>query len=266
MFKGFSRISEREKNPPGYVEIGGLRNPRGPPPYCEKDKLEGKATTNAQQDHENYVQVCPHERLSFERFRRIEDLLHKGEEKRLDAFSAMPTHHSGMQSVQSFESRFSRPPQWDVYQICKPDKNTSEPALVQGQAAYMGINGGLELLSIWKIEFNDRQFNQEAFTHIQNLLQPFHVWLCPHRSLHDEAVVTKLVSMVAPRFRDPDPLKRFERNEELRRCRSCESMFEFQMEGYNLKTCIVTVTQEIKGINSDDASWLRHCSRTDDGQ
>ena len=264
MFKGFSWSSEHEKNSGYGGEIGSSCNPPGPPPYSEKDKLEEKATTDARQDHENYVQLCPHERLSFARFQRIQDLLHKGEEKRLDALSARPTHHSGMQSVESFESRFSSPPEWDVYQICKPDKHTSEPALVQGQAAYMGINDGLELLSIWKIEFSNRQFNQEAFTKIQNLLEPFHVRLCPHRSLHDEAVVTKLVSMVAPRFRDPDPLRRFEKNEQLRRCPSCESMFEFQMQGSNLKTCTVTITREIKGINSDDASWLRHCSRTDD--
>lgn len=265
MFKGFSRGSEHKKNS-GYGEIGSLCNPPGPPPYCEKEKLEGKATTDARQEHENYVQVCPHERLSFERFQRIQCLLHKGEEKRLDALSAMPTHHGGMQSVQSFESRVSRPPEWDVYQICKPNTPTSEPACVQGQAAYMGINGGLELLSIWKIDFSNRQYSREAFREIQNLLQPFHVWLCPHRSLHDEAVVTKFVSMVAPRFRDPDPLKRFEKNEQLRRCRSCESMFEFQMQGSNLKTCIVTVTREIKGQGPGDASWLRHCSRTEDGQ
>lgn len=263
MFKRFSRGSKPKKNPGyGNGETGSFCKPPGPPPYCEKDKLDGKATTDARQEDENYVQVCPHERLSFERFRSIQDLLHKGEEKRLDALSAMPKHHSGMKSVESFEDRFSMPPQWDVYQICKPDKHTSEPALLQGQAAYMGINGGLELLSIWKIEFSNRQFNHEAFTQIQRLLEPFHVRLCPHRSLHGDAVVTKIVSMVAPQFRDPDPLKRFEKNEQLRRCPSCESMFEFQTQGYDMKCCIVTVTREIKGKSPEDASWLRHCNKT----
>ena len=267
MFKGFGRSSEHKKNSGyGIGEKGSFRNPPSPPPYCEKDKLDGKATTDARQEHENCVQVCPHEWLSFERFRRIENLLHKGEEKRLDALSAMPTHHSGMRCVKSFEDRFSESPQWDVYQICKPDKHTSERALVQGQAAYMGINDGLELLSIWTIEFGNHQFDQEGFTQIQKLLEPFHVRLCPHRSLHDKAVVTKLVSMVAPQFRDPEPLRRFEKNEQLRRCRSCDSMFEFQTHKYNSKTCVVTVVREIKGKGPEDASWLRHCSRTEDKQ
>ena len=251
MFKGFSK---------------GSGNRPDPPPYCENDKPEGKATTDAQQEHENRVQLCPHERLSFERFRLIQKTLHKGEEKRLDALSAMPTHHAGMQKVASFENRFSTPPQWDVYQICKPDKHTSGPALVQGQAAYMGIIGGLELLSIWKIALSNRKFNQEAFTQIQNLLKPLQVWLCPHRSLHDEAVVTKLVSMVAPQYRDPDPLQRFKKNEQLRRCRPCQSMFEFEREEYDMKYCIVTVTREIKGESPDDALWLRQCTKTGDGE
>ena len=264
MFKGFSRGSGYKKNSGYGGEIGSSCNPPGPPPYCEKDELEGKATKDARQEHEKNVQVCPHEELSFERFRRIQGLLHKGEGKRLDALTAMPTHHAGTQGVHLFVSRSTGQSQGDVYQICRPDKHASEPALVQGQAAYMGINGGLELLSIWTIDFSNRQFNQAAFTQIQNLLQPFDVWLCPHRSLHGEAVVTKLVSIVAPEFRDPDPLRRFEKNERLRRCRCCESMFEFQMEGYHFKTCTVTVTREIKGDNTDDASWLRHCRGTED--
>ena len=244
MFKSFSR---RSGNPPD------------PPPYSEKDKSEGKATTDAQQEHENRVQLCPHERLSFERFQLIQKTVQKGEEKRLDALSAMPTDHAGTQKVSSFEDRFSMRSKWDVYQICKPDKHTSGPALVQGQAAYMGIIDGLELLSIWRISLTNCKFDQEAFTQIQNLVKPFQVWLCPHRSLHDEAVVTKLVSMAAPQYRDPDPLQRFRKNEQLRRCPSCQSMFEFEMEPYDTN-CIVKVTREIKGKGPDDAWWLRQCT------
>ena len=267
MFKGFSRGSGYKKNSGYGGEIGSSCNPPGPPPYCEKDELEGKATKDARQEHEKNVQVCPHEELSFERFRRIQGLLHKGEGKRLDALTAMPTHHAGTQKVRSFEDGFSSPPQWDVYQICKPDTHTSEPTFIQGQAAYMGINGGLELLSIWRIEFTDRKFSREAFKEIQNLLQQFHVWLCPHRSLHDETVVTKLVSMVAPEFREPDPLKRFEKNEQLRRCRSCESMFEFRKDVIDIQFFVtVTVTREIRGENTDAPSWLRHCRRIEDAK
>lgn len=263
MFKGFSRGSGLKNSGYGNGKIGSSCNPPDPPPYCEKDELEGKATTDARQEHEECVQVCPHERLSFERFRRIQGLLHKGEEKRLDALSAIPTHHAGTRKVGSFEDRYSSSPQCDVYQICKPDTYTS---FVQGQAAYTGINGGLELLSIWTIDISSRKLSHEAFREIQDLLQQFHVLLCPHRSLHDEAVVTKLVSMAAPEFRDPDPLKRFEKNEQLRRCRSCESMFEFQTNRYEPKICIVKVTREIKGENTDDTSWLRHCRGAEDAK
>ena len=263
MFKslaaGFNRGSENKKNSE-YRHIDSP-NDSDPPTYSEQDKPEGKATTHALQQHESHVQICPHERLSFELFQRIQDLLRDEEENRLDALSAMPKYHDDMQEVPSFESRYITPPLWDFYQICRPNAPTSEPACVQGQAAYMSIKDGVELLSFWKIDFSHHQFNREAFTQIQTLLEPFNVWLCPHRRLHDGAIVTKFVSMVVPRARDPDPVRRLVNNKELRQCQSCQSMFEFQRGG---RVCIVEVRRGIKGKTSEDASWLRQCSSTED--
>ena len=263
MFKsfaaGFNKGCENKRNS-GYRHIDSPNN-FDPPVYSEKDKPEGEATAHALQQHENHVQVCPHERMSFERFQRIQGLLRDEEEYGLDALSAIPQYHEDMQSVQSFESRMIHPSMYDFYQICRPNAPTPEPACVQGQAAYMNIRDGLELLSFWKIDFSHHQYNREAFTQIQDLLEPFHVWLCPHRRLHDGVIVTKLVSMVAPWARDPDPVRRLEKNKELRQCQSCQSMFQFSMEG---KTCTVRVTREIKGKTTKDASWLCQCSRTED--
>ena len=235
-------------------------NDSDPPTYSEKDQPEGKAITHAMQQHESHVQVCPHERMSFERFQRIQDLLRNEGENRLDALSAMPKYHEDTQIVPSFQSRLMTPYTYDFYQICRPNAPTPETACVQGQAAYMSIEDGLELLSSWRIDFNHQQYNREAFTQIRDLLGPFHVWLCPHRRLHDGIIVTKLVSMVAPRARDPDPVRRLEKDKELRRCQSCESTVEFQMEG---KTCSVKVKRKIRGKTSKDASWLGQCSRTE---
>ena len=260
MFKSFANRGSENKKNSGYRHIDSPNN-SDPPAYSEKDKPEGKATTNAPQQHGSHVQVCPHERLSFELFQRIQDLLRDEGEKKLDALSAMPKYHEDMQSVRSFESPSSNPSMHDTYQICRPKAPTSDTACVQGQAAYMRINDELRLLSIWKIDFSHHQYNREAFTQIQDLLKPFHVWLCPHRRLHDGAIVTKLVSLVVPWARDPDPVRRFEKYKELRQCQSCESMFEFPMEG---KICSVKVTRRIKAKTSKDASWLAQCSRTED--
>ncbi|KAK0508865.1 hypothetical protein JMJ35_008236 [Cladonia borealis] len=266
MFKplaaGFNRCSENKKNS-AYRQIDSPTNPE-PPTYSEKDKPEEKATTQAMQQHESYVQVCPHERLSFERFQRIQDLMRDEKDRRLDALSAMPKNHENMQCVQSFESRMNDPSMYDFYQICRPKVATSETTCVQGQAAYKPTctRDGLDLLSFWKIDFNHHQYNGEAFTGIQDLLEFFHVWLCPHRRLHDADIVSKLVSMMLPRQRDPDPVRRLEKNIELRQCQSCKSMFEFRME---TKSCIVVgVKRIIKAKTAEDASWLAHCSRTED--
>ncbi len=265
MFKsfaaGFNRGSENKKNS-GYRHIDSPNNSDSPA-YSEKDKPEGKATTNAPQQHGSHVQVCPHERLSFELFQRIQDLLRDEGEKRLDALSATPKYHEDVQMVPSFESRFITPSMYDFYQICRPKAPTSETACVQGQAAYISIRDGIEMLSFWKIDFSNHYYNREAFTQIQDLLEPFQVWLCPHRRLHDSAIVTKLVSMVVPWARDPDSVRRLEKDKELRRCQSCESMFEFQMER---RICSVEVTRKIRGKTSEDASWLSQCSRTEDGK
>ena len=260
MFKsfaaGFNRCAEHRKNS-GYGHIDSP-NDSEPHHYLENDQPKEKATTHPMQQHESHIQVCPHERMSFERFQRIQDLLRNEGGDMLDAFSAMPEYHEHMQGVRSFESAYGS--MHDVYQICRPKAPTSKPACVQGQAAYMSTWDGLELLSFWKIDFSHHQYNREVFTQIQDLLEPFHVWLCPHRRLHDSAIVTKLVSMVAPCARDPDPVRRLEKGKELRRCQSCKSMFEFQMEG---KTCRVEVKRKIKGKTSKDASWLGQCSRTE---
>ena len=233
-----------------------------PPAYTEKDKPEGKAKTHVPQQQENHVQVCPHERLPFELFKRIQDLLRDEEDVKLDALSAKPKCHNAMGCVRSFESAYSvDPSEFGFYQICRPNAPTPELACVQGQAAYGSIRDGLALLSIWKIDFSHHQHNCE--TKIQDLLEPFHVWLCPHRRLHDGIIVSKLVSMVDPWARDPDPVRRLEKDKELRQCQSCQSMFKFQMEG---KTCSVRVTRRVMGKTPEDASWLRQCSRTEDGK
>ncbi len=266
MFKSlvadFRRSSENKKDS-GYHHTD-LPNNSDPPAYAENDKPEGKATTYVPQQHGTHVQICPHERLSFELFQRIQDLLRKEGDNRLDALSAMPKQHNDMGIVQSFEPRWSLDPSnFHSYQICRPNAPTREPPCVQGQAAYMSIQNGLELRSFWKIDFSHHHHNREAFRKIQDLLEPFHVWLCPHRRLHDGIVITKIVAMLDPSARDPDPVRRFEKDIELRQCQSCQSKFEFKMEG---KTCSVKVTREIRGKTSEDASWLRQCSRTEDGK
>ena len=107
MFKslaaGFNRCSENKKNS-AYRQVDSPTNSDAPT-YLDNDKPEGKATTQASsekdkpeekataqamQQHESYVQVCPHERLSFERFQRIQDLMRNVRDRRLDALSAMP--------------------------------------------------------------------------------------------------------------------------------------------------------------------------------
>ena len=120
---------------------------------------------------------------------------------------------------------------------------------------------GLNMLSILKIDFGHHQYKSEVFAQIQDLLEPFHVWLCPHRRLHDGIIVSKFVSLVVPKARDPDPVRRLEINKELRQCQSCDSTFGFRMEGM---TCVVKVERKIKAKTAKDASWLRHCSRTED--
>lgn len=263
MFKsfttGFNRCSESKKNS-DYRQIDSP-NDSDPPGYSEKDKPEGKATTHAMQQHESHVQVCPHERMSFERFQHIQNLLRDEEENRLDALSGMPKYHEDVACVESFESRMKYPTMYDFYQICRPDAPTLEPACVQGQAAYMSIRDGVELLSIWKIDFSHHQYDREVFTQIQDLLEPFHVWLCPHRRLHDADIVSKIVSTVFPRQRDPDPVRRMKEDKKLRRCQSCQSTFEFLLGS---KLCGVEVTRNIKGKTSEDASWLAQCSRKED--
>ena len=167
------------------------------------------------------------------------------EDQRLDALFAMPKYHEDMKCVESFKPRLTYPPKYELYQIRRPGTTASEPACVQVQAAYMSYRDGLELVSIWKIDFSHHQVKSDAFTQIQDLLEPFHVWLCPHRRLHDAAIVSQIVSLAVPRQRDPDPVRRLEKEKELRHCQSCESIFEFRRELE--KSCRLRVTRTIKG-------------------
>ena len=270
LVKGFNKCPENKKDS-GYRHIDSPTN-SNPPAYSEKDKPDVKATAQAIQQHESHVQVCPHESMSFERFQHIHDLLRDEGENRLDALSAMPKYHEDMGNVRSFADPLNYESiMYNSYQICRPKAPTSETVCVQGQAAYTRIKDGpykivkdgLELLSIWTIDFSHHQYKREAFTRIQDLLEPVHVWLCPHRSLHDGAIVAKVVSLVVPSAKDPDPVSRLEKDKELRQCQSCKSMFEFQVDG---KTCSVKVTRRIKAKTSKDASWLAQCSKTEGGK
>lgn len=139
---------------------------------------------------EHFVQLCPHETLSFERVQRILALPgFKSSGKRIDALGAITVNEE--HSKADRQSHF----------MCHPCKKGPRPVdYPKGNFNLRFVTGdpyqGLELFIEWELEFfgQDHFRSRARLTH--NMRNCGNIYLCPHTKLNDPRIMDRL-------YRDP---------------------------------------------------------------
>lgn len=190
-----------------------------PPPYSKQDvKEETKAALpQAYPRHGLCVPICPHETMSFDRYQRIHKLENFSGGFTIEAVSGVPT---GYHSITTTGAK--------PFQICRPTSNGFESSgranILEGKGHIIGFFGNLELEMQWTIDLTYHQHLFDSYKSVQYLLNPYSVSLCPHRTLSDPEVAKKVLSLLDPRTRTPDPIDRYEEHRRLKTCKDCRAI------------------------------------------
>ena len=227
-----------------------------PPPYSKQDvKEETKAALpQAYPRHGLCVPICHHETMSFERYQRILNLEHFSSGFTIEAISGVPT---GYHSITTTGAK--------SIQICRPASNGFESSgranILEGKGHIKGFFGYLELKMQWTIDDTYHQHLFDSYKSAQYLLDPYRVSLCPHRTLSDPEIAKKVLSLLDPTTRTPDPIDRHEEHHRLKTCKDCRAGFEFSIDGM---LCTVKVRRELRKAKSPkDLLWTSHCSKVE---
>lgn len=162
-----------------------------PPPYSKQDvKEETKAALpQAYPRHGLCVPICPHETMSFERYQRIHKLENSSGGFTIEAISGVPT---GYHSITTTGAK--------SIQICRPASNGFENSgranILEGKGHIYESFGYLNLGMQWTIDLTYHQHLFDSYKSVQDLLDPYRVSLCPHRTLSDpEAAKESLIPL-----------------------------------------------------------------------
>jgi hypothetical protein len=150
-------------------------------------------------------------------------------------------------------------------QICRPASNGFErsghASILEGKGHINRILEDLNLEMQWMINLTYHQHLFDSYKSVQYLLDPYSVSLCPHRTLSDPDIAKKVLSLLDPKTRTPDPIDRHEEDGRLKTCKNSRANFEFSLDGM---LCTVKVMRKVKKAKSPkDLLWTSHCSKNE---
>ena len=220
----------------------------------QKSFSSAKTEKRKKDDSEpSYVQICPHETLSFERVKRIMNLPNFQREwprAKVGAFTSVPGHHH----VLSEEGDL----------VCKPYRDTFKSLEARGYYRYVeshcGTTDGFMLCVDWTMEVDHLMDTiTDSLTDLQSFLDTLDINLCQHVKLGDCRITTKLYNFCNEYRPIQDPVEAYigRRIGDQMECRKCYTTFDIREEGDVFR---ITVKRYMGlGFSAYDHRWLIQC-------
>lgn len=196
------------------------------------------------------VQICPHEKLSLERMKRIVHLPYfKYSGDKIDGFTnAHRPYHVSMAGTH----------------LCKPHptgfSSLRGNSFYKYQQGYGGTYDGLILCVRWTMSFNDHMDIASSVSSLERFLDTLDIRLCQHTYMSDSRIAVRLYRICNPSRSARDPVKAYEevrRGRMTERCKECHTTFETYKEG---KECHILVKRYLgKGSSAYEKRWLAQC-------
>ncbi|MCJ1452955.1 hypothetical protein MMC28_003300 [Mycoblastus sanguinarius] len=229
-----------------------------PPPAYSTAMNRSKFTQNADDptnghSPDRYVRLCPHQKLSFERFNYIARLRNIKTAKKLDAFTKLSTSHheivnSGDRVCLTKPGDLMKPYGYSVF---KYTSGNEKP--------------GFNLRANWHLRFDESKKQ-----HITRLLEKPNIWLCAHTHLSDPWIVDAVFEALHPGESYDDPVEAYEArqsnaDQNKKHCDRCDTLFTVyrSARGRAIQVDEVWVTAERflgEGESEKDPIWGEQCA------
>ncbi|KAL8953655.1 MAG: hypothetical protein Q9222_000492 [Ikaeria aurantiellina] len=232
------------------------------PPY---DYDLSSLTGDDKEDLGGYVEICPHERLYFPRFRRISALTRlKHKDSELPALSEENPHQEHIISTVTVADDEA----WKGKVVCYPTDLPDEGTFAQGQFRYTypqwyeqfsGPYPGVLLKSMWSLWLDQFPHAPTTLAAVEDFFVAHPIFLCPHTRLVDLLAPERILRgiQIATESQDPVDTWEFEESAKFEKtCKHCHTFFRgwasFGSKGY-----FVSTTRLLgKGKSPKDPIWL----------
>jgi len=232
-------------SPPPYTDA--------PTPALHAEKLAASNTS------ESFVEVCPHEILSFDRLATIANLPNiKTNGKKIDALRPDPDqHHRG-------HDKDTKEPQ----DSCRPTgyKLDSYMGSLKGFGTYSWKKDapipGIMLSFHWEMRCLDPdKVKCNSPTELQEFFAKTNIKLCPHKNICDMEIVNVIYGIINPNGKPADPIDRYLAKEVGHDCGTCGTKIKvYKRKDGKDKTCRVDTKRYVgKGESAGDRDWLTQC-------
>lgn len=232
----------------------------GPPPaYSLKPAHFVPISPQACSTGNRYVRLCPHQTLSFDRFREIATLPNIQSAERLDALIKLPTaHHDkiGRENRQCHTVLYNTPgvlpPSSHMWLCYRQDSRSHD------------LRSGFVLQGHWQMTFPITTKNA-----IRKTLIDSKVWVCPHTRLSDSWFVDAIRGLCQPGDRYDDPVEQYRAkqtgSDSRKICKVCDSAFEVHEQkekiGIQHMRYNVVFSRYLGTVQSpDEPFWLQQCA------
>ena len=245
-----------------------------PPPYSELSRVtigdasgistNGSDRSTSYSDPDSWVQICPHEILTSERFQRILNLpKFKDGDDKIDALSPTSScHHRGHDKATK-----------ECQDSCKPLDIAQHPGFVAklkgfGSYAYKASPPakyvpGLVLSFHWEMKCLDSSdVEYDSTMELQQFLEQTRIWLCPHKKISDMDIVNRIHPIINPNGKPADPIDRYLAKGERLDCEHCTTSIRVYRRtgGIQGKTCRVDTTRCLgTGLERGYSIWRDQC-------
>lgn len=197
------------------------------------------------------VQICCHEKLSFERMKRITrlpDFKYSGD--KIDAFTKAPSPYHVLSAAGTHR--------------CRPHPNDfsslEAKSFYKYQSCYEGQYDGLTLCVHWTMNFDDHMAIAGSVSDLQRFLGTLDIRLCEHAKMSDLRIAGKLYRFCNPNGPVQDPVDVYEklhRGRVIDKCKECHTVFDTYKEG---RLSHVVVKRYLgSGSSAYEQRWLAQC-------
>lgn len=223
------------------------------------DELDNKVTSSGPHPDDNFLRICPHENLSFERLQRIVNLpKFKSSNKTIDAIGG--TQAKEHIQIFDFDDRTCCPIEGHLFEakgVFKLKYRSKHHVLRVSSVV------GLELHVTWTLGYYKDGATREDIEQYLEKLQE--VPLCSHKSMNDPWIIDTMYMIAHPPEVSSDPIDQWqkprisepsiERDQDCQLCRT-----HIKLSGVAGRRPKVEVTRILgAGVSKDDLVWRAQC-------
>ena len=209
------------------------------------------------QDHENYVRLCPHQTLPFDTFQRLINLPGTKTGEHIDVF---PEPHRTIIRPR-FDPKLCFVRNWEI------DVDFVATAYLGYKAAKAPEQLGDMVLRVsWACSLGSFPFckDQKSRQSLRRTLERPKIWLCPHMKLSDEFFVDATYNFLHP-VKTTNPTDRYvlsQRGDPKKYCDQCDTLLQMIIEEhwYGPRIRYRTSRRLGMGQSADDPIWVQQCA------